>query len=430
MYGITINKVCLLFMLAGILSSLSTQIIRSSYGYPEPFANTKKLIVERVVSGLAYPTSMAFLGPNDILVLEKDTGKVQRIINGTMQPQPLLDVNVANQVERGMLGVAVSPKHGEKNKPTYVFLYYTESKRKDGSEPLGNRLYRYELINNTLVNPKLLLDLPAVPGPAHNGGVISIGPDNNIYVVSGNLHTEVYNKGYQDHSLAQNIKNGREPDGRGGILRVTQDGQVVNGTGILGTEYPLNLYYAYGLRNSFGMNFDPVTGKLWDTENGGLYDEINLVEPGFNSGWEKVIGKASLQKDFNEENLVNFNGKGKYSDPEFSWKVTNEFRTAPTALVFFNSDKFGREYENNMFVGDVNGHIYHFDLNKDRTQLLLNGSLADKVADNASEIKGSIFAKAPGTITDLAVGPDGYLYVTVYDKDGTIFRILPSRTNS
>ena len=57
------------------------------------------------------------------------------------------------------------------------------------------------------------------------------------------------------------------------------------GKGILGNTYPLNLYYAYGIRNSFGMDFDPVTGKLWDTENGPDYgDEINLVEPGFNSG--------------------------------------------------------------------------------------------------------------------------------------------------
>jgi glucose/arabinose dehydrogenase len=73
------------------------------------------------------------------------------------------------------------------------------------------------------------------------------------------------------------------PDGRGGILRVTQDGQIVNGEGILGDERPLDLYYAYGIRNSFGMAFDPLIGNLWDTKNGGSYDETNLVEPGFNS---------------------------------------------------------------------------------------------------------------------------------------------------
>ena len=79
-------------------------------------------------------------------------------------------------------------------------------------------------------------------------------------------------------------------DGRSGILRINQDGKPV-GEGILGSTFPLNLYYAYGIRNSFGFDWDPLTGKLWDTENGPHYgDEINLVEPGFNSGWVKVQG--------------------------------------------------------------------------------------------------------------------------------------------
>ena len=89
---------------------------------------------------------MAFLGPDDILIIEKNNGTVHRILNGIMSKEPLLDVNVANQVERGLLGIAI-----EKNdeRPTYVFLYYTESVAKDGNDvsidPLGNRLYRYEL---------------------------------------------------------------------------------------------------------------------------------------------------------------------------------------------------------------------------------------------------------------------------------------------
>jgi aldose sugar dehydrogenase len=74
------------------------------------------------------------------------------------------------------------------------------------------------------------------------------------------------------------------PDGRGGILRVTQDGEIVQPS-ILGDEHPLDMYYAYGIRNSFGIDFDPETGNLWDTENDPSFgDEINLVEPGFNSG--------------------------------------------------------------------------------------------------------------------------------------------------
>ena len=89
---------------------------------------------------------------------------------------------------------------------------------------------------------------------------------------------------------AQNVVDGPPVDGTGGIIRITQDSQEV-AYNPLGSAYPQNFYYAYGIRNSFGMDFDPLTGNLWDTENGPNYgDEINLVEPGFNSGWAQVQG--------------------------------------------------------------------------------------------------------------------------------------------
>ncbi len=420
--------------------------------------NDTTLQVEVVVTGLNLPTTMAFLGPNDILVLEKDKGTVQRIINGEILPEPLLDVNVATSVERCMCGIAVS-KH--ENGPTYVFLYYTEAEITDseditqGKDPLGNRLYRYELVNisnnNKLINPVLLLDLPAIPGPRHNGGAIMIGPDNNLYIPIGDV--DGWGNGKAFETKAQNYVNGIEPDGRAGILRITQDGRPVvgiGGEGILGggNSFPLNLYYAYGIRNSFGFDFDPVSGNIWDTENGpgdgpGEGDEINLVEPGFNSGWQEVHGMASIaiaaddNNNFNPtDNLVNFEGKGKYSDPEFAWIET----VGPTALKFLNSDnKLGMQYVNDMFVGDVHmGNIYHFDLNEARTDLVLgSGLLADKVADSDSELEstvaagngnggGIIFGKGFGGITDLEVGPDGFLYVVSIGQ-GAIYRIVPNQ---
>jgi glucose/arabinose dehydrogenase len=287
---------------------------------------------------------MAFLGPSDILVLEKEDGTVQRIINGTIQQQPLLQVPVATEGERGMLGIAVA-KH--KYGPTYVFLYFTESGGgktgddvTDGIQPTANVLYRYELVNGQLVNPKLLLILPATPGPYHDGGKVLIGPDNNVYVVIGDLRSH--------RTQAQNIVDGPSVDGTSGILRVTQDGQAVPKSP-LGDTAVLNLYYAYGIRNSFGIDFDPVTKKLWDTENGPNYgDEINLVDPGFNSGWIKVQGiQAPVNADPGRitpdpHNLESFGGKGKYKPPEFIWNLTVtpfDHTVAPTALKFLNSDK-------------------------------------------------------------------------------------------
>ena len=268
-----------------------------------PILIDSRLKVEIVFSGIESPTSIAFLGPDDILVLEKDSGKVRRVTNGSIFPEPLLDVPVATERERGILGVAIANKSQNSTIHPHVFIYFTQSKSSEDAadkcapewpyyceqknEPIGNRLYRYEMENNRLVNPTLLMDLPARPGPSHNGGVVLLGPDGNVYTVVGDIRR------LNDENLgtrATNIRYSQEHDGRGGILRVTPDGHTV-GNGILGNTHPLDKYYAYGIRNSFGIDFDPVTRNLWDTENGPAYgDEINLVEPGFNSGWRKVQG--------------------------------------------------------------------------------------------------------------------------------------------
>jgi aldose sugar dehydrogenase len=413
-----------------VLSFASAEFIY--YSAAEPITNDHNLKAEIVYKGIDFPTSMAFLNSDDILVLEKNNGIVRRIINGMSLSEPLLDVNVANANERGLLGIAVAKN--DRN-TTNVFLYYTESKERDGNDecptstdckkgndPLGNRLYRYELIDDKLKNPKLLLDLPTKPGPAHNGGIITLGPDNNVYLVIG----ELTSMGTQ----ASNVQKGLAPDGRGGILRVTQDGRVVEG--ILSNTTLLNLYYAYGIRNSFGMDFDPLTGNLWDTENGpGNGDEINLVKPGFNSGWSKVQGMLEVKESFGgnavlePDNLIDFDGKGRYSEPEFVWNNT----VAPTAVKFLSSDKLGTQYENDLFIGDANnGNIYHFDLNNDRTELVLQGQLTDKVADNISQNQDIIWGKGFGIITDIQVGPEGYLYILSINLPqgrGTIFRIVP-----
>jgi aldose sugar dehydrogenase len=374
---------------------------------------------------------MAFLGPDDMLVLEEDKGTVRRIVNGTLMSEPVLDVSVASKGARGMLSIAVA-RHEADNR-TYVFLYYTESATgRDGDdismkkEPLGNRLYRYEYIDGKLTNPELFLDLPALPGPSHNGGELSIGHDNqSLYLVIGDLDL-----GSTIKTQTQNNKTGKDPDGTSGILRLTLDGEPMQG--ILGDTYPLNLYYAYGILNSFGMDFDPITGKLWDTEDGPDYgDEINLVEPGFNSGWSKVHGIWKVIPKFGNapggsasekpDNLVDFGGRGKYSSPEFTWNNIVD----PTAMKFLSTDKLGEQYENDMLVTDLYNHrIYHFELNQNRTSLSLQGPLIDKVADTDNELNNVIFAQGFGLITDLEIGPDGYLYFVAFDE-GKIFRIVP-----
>jgi aldose sugar dehydrogenase len=379
-----------------------------------PSVNDPRLTVEQVSDGLIFPTTMAFLDENTVLVLEKDTGMVRVIEDGILQPNPLLDVAVANDGERGMLGIAVSR---ENETTIFVFLYFTESGGGvDGDDaqqvpPAGNRLYRYELQDNELVNPKLLLDLPALPGPSHNGGPVILGPDNYVYVVIGDVGGRT--------SQAQNFEDGPVADGTSGILRIGKNGEVPEP--VIGTDSLGKYYFAYGIRNSLGMNFDPLTGILWNTEIGAPFvDEINRVDAGFNSGWKDVQGMVPT--DHNLTGLVMFNSGGHYSNPEFTWTEPVE----PTALEFLKSNVLGEEYENNMFVGDMsNGMIYHLEMNENRSKLLLEGNLGDQVADTTEEAEDVVFGTGFGGITDIKTGPDGYLYVLSF-VDGVLFRVVPT----
>lgn len=421
-----------------LLSTITSSYIQVSYGaYAKaplsptgPTVNDDTLTVEKVTGGLDFPTSMAFLGPNDILVTEKTTGKVMRVTNGFVMPQPVLDVPVASAIERGLLGIAISKQPDGK---TYVFLSYTESGNGvDESDvdalvdPLGNRLYRYEFVDGRLINPVLLFDLTAIPPNArgeHNGGKIRIGPDNNVYYMVGEVGGH--------RTQAQNIIDGPAPNGLGGVLRITQEGGIVDpGDPIFGEGLPLNVYYAMGIRNSFGMDFDPLTGNLWDTENGPVAgDEINLVFPGFNSGWFQVQGYVDediLEHGTTEADLVYF-GKGQYADPKFVWPLP----IGVTALKFLNSFKLGDQFANNMFVGDINnGLLYRFTLNEERDAIFINDTyvgnvelLEDNEIDDPKENQPLIFGQGFGGITDIQVGPDGYLYILSYT--GSIYRILP-----
>jgi glucose/arabinose dehydrogenase/plastocyanin len=305
------------------------------------------------------------------------------------------------------------------NGTSYAFLYYYQGHvtEDDGKTKVVNHLYRYDVTNGKFTNPKLLFEIPSPKGP-HNGGKIMIGPDNNVYLTMGDID------GYQ--TKAQNVKNGSLPDGSSGILRFTPNGDPVDG-GLLGDTSPLDKYYAYGVRNSFGLNYDPITGNIWMTDNGPTNnDELNLVRPGFNGGHSKIMGFSSFKKAFNLTDLEFFKGTGKYYDPSFDWLVS----IGVTDLVFVPSDKLGEEYEGNLFVGEINsGYLYRFLLNQSRTGLLLNGSLSDGVANNNVEKLQVAFAKINGGgITDLEIGPDGLLYLV--SSNGKIMRLEPIEGNA
>jgi len=426
-----LRKILFIILFLTVILSVYYFVIDNSIYYivaQEPTLKDPNLQVETIVEGLSWPTSMAFIDNNNILVLEKEKGTVRLISNGILQETPVLEVDVNSRSERGLLGIAMMNNDN-------VFLYYTESPQ--NGDQLRNRVYKYQWNDEErlLVNPTLILDLPAFPGPNHDGGKLIIGPGNYLYGVIGDLN---------HMGKLQNVVNGPGPDDTGVIFRVNpEDGSpapdnpfINNNAGDLSS---LNKYYAYGIRNSFGIVFDPVTNILWDTENGpSEYDEVNVVKPGFNSGWRQVMGPISTS-GITEDELVNF-PNSKYADPVFSWLPS----IGITDIEFLNSAKLGDKYVNNIFVGDIgdltNGNLYYFEVNEDRTGIKFDSNsnsnsnssssqtgLTDLVADNEQEISAIALGTDFGGITDIETGQDGFLYILTLDREsdgeGKIYRI-------
>ena len=395
---------------------LSAYTISIHTAYAQAAINDPNLKAELISGGMSFPTSMAFLDNNNILVLEKE-GAVRLITNGVMQDSPVLRVTTDSKNERGLLGIAISGNNGNatsstaSGQPSTVFLYYTEQ-----GEELRNRVHKYQWNGQSLVNPVLLLDLPAGPGTNHQGGKMVEGPDGYLYVVIGELQRE---------GQLQNIENGPPPDDSGVIFRINpEDGSAAPDNPF--QDDATNRYFAYGVRNSFGLAFDPVTGVLWDTENGeDSYDEINIVDPGFNSGWKTVMGPIS-RAGVSEESLVQIPGS-QYYDPIFSWIESFGI----TDIEFFNSESLGQKYANNIFAGDITqGNLYFFEVNQDRNGLQFNpqsqSGLSDLVADTDEEVSSVTLGTGFVGITDIETGPDGLLYVLTHDRetgDGNLYKI-------
>ena len=374
-----------------------------------PSISDPNIRVEKVITGLEMPTSMAFLDNDDIIITQKDNGRVRLVSNGMLQPQSILQVPIVNNSERGLLGVAIANTTTTSSTTKTVFLYYTEPV----GDQVNNRLYRYEWNGaGNLTGGQLILDLPGEPGPNHDGGKIAIGPDRMLYTVIGDLNRD---------GMLQNVRDGPPADDTSVIIRIDYDGNGV-GNPLSGGTVDLSKYYAYGVRNSFGFDFDPLTGILWDVENGPTeYDEINIVLPGFNSGWNRVMGPLG-REGITPEDLVQFQGSH-YADPIFSWLRSE----GVTDMEIFNSSSLGERYTYNIFVGDINnGNLYFFAINSNRTGLDLSGiaGLEDLVADNSEELNAVIFGRGfTGGITDIETGPDGYLYILTLSGD--LYRIVP-----
>lgn len=441
------------------------------------------LTVSTVVSGLVQPTSLAFLGVNDFFVLEKASGRVQRIVNGALQGA-VLDLPVNSASERGLLGIALHPQFASNR---FVYLFWSESStgvdttNVDEIALLGNRVDRYVWNGSVLTFDQNLIKLRALQQDAgqasrgnHNGGVLRFGPDGKLYIMFGdNGRRGLLQNIISGGPVPDDQFGGPEPDDAhltGVILRLNDDGSTptdnpfFNATTTLTGAAATNIkkVFAYGVRNGFGMGFDPLAGYLWTQENGDdAFDEMNRVSAGFNGGWIQTMGPVSRVAEFKSiettyglgnlqqlrwspSNIANtpqaalaalYQLPGaQYTDPEFSWK----YAVAPSAIGFVKGRGLGPQFEGDLLVGAsrttlLNGFLFRFKFSDDRkhfkfTDPLLNDSVADNTDKfDLAESETLPIGRDFGVATDIQTGPNGNVFV-VSLLNGAVYEIKSTPT--
>jgi aldose sugar dehydrogenase len=447
-----------------------------------PTVADPNLAVRTVATGLSQPTGLAFIGANDMLVNEKATGRVMRIRNGVVEG-PVLDLAVNSASERGLLGIAL---HRNFMVNGFVYLFWSESNTGADSNSLAtvdllaNRLDRFVWNGSTLTFDRTLIRFRAFQADAgqplrgnHDGGVVRFGPDGKVYVIVGdtgrrgqmqNLEFGPFGPGIPDDQFG-----GPAPDDAhftGVIVRLNDDGTTPTDNpfydvgAAIGGQAGANIQkiYAYGIRNSYGLNFDPISGDLWQNENGDdTFSELNRVEPGMNSGWVQIMGPSSRVAQFKEiETSAQFFGLqqirwpptniadteaealsrlfmlpgARFSDPEFSWK----FEVAPAGLGFVTGRALGVQYNGDLFMGGArdflfSGHIFRMEITGNRKSVGVDDPrIEDRVADNlakfeATESESLVWGQNFGLTTDILQGPNGNLFV-LSNTHGALYEVF------
>lgn len=364
-------------------------------------------------AGLVQPIGIAFIGANDALILEKGSGQVKRVINGVLQPTPVLDLHVNSASERGLLSIALHP-----NFPALPFVYIRWTESSTGNDTanvsevglLGNRVDRFIWNNGSLtmdsnfttlrLRARQTDNLP-VPGHEnaanraengnHNGGPMRFGPDGKLYVFTGDLGRR---------SLMQNLANGPflttpfvddtfggpQPDSAhmsGVVMRLNDDGSTPPNNPFFGagatiggtTGAEIQKVFSYGHRNGFGMAFDPKGSALWLTENADdAFSELNRVVPGMNGGWIQIMGPLSRMAQFKQIETTEFGSalqQVRYPPTRIAYTASLarsrmfmlpgatyvdpqfswRYEVGPSGTAFVQGSALGAEYDGTLWIG-------------------------------------------------------------------------------
>jgi glucose/arabinose dehydrogenase len=337
--------------------------------------------IETVIPSAKYLVAIDFTPDGRLLYTERISdfaggtyrGFVRVVVNGQLRPEPVYAFPVLHEGERGLLGIAVDPDFAANQ---YVWVYFSRySEQLDCGSNYKNRVVRFVLNDdNTLAGePETMGCFPIDRYETiHNGGNLHFGPDGQLYITVGN--NDARNDGADP---AQNLGS---PLGK--LHRF-------NGAGPLSVPadnpFPGSSIYAYGLRNSFDFDFDPITGQIFATENGDACDdEVNRLLPGGNYGWRPNYpcddgAPGGPEPQYNTIPPVSY------------WPAS----IAPTGITFYRGDLIP-EWKNDLFMcafKDGATALHHFKLNASRTAIVAHTIIAGTQCR-----------------TDVLTGPDGALY--------------------
>jgi glucose/arabinose dehydrogenase/chitodextrinase len=331
------------------------------------------------MSNLNWPIALAFAPDGRIFFVERLTGKIRIIENGTLLPTPFYTLtNTSTLGEQGLLGLALDPDFSTN---PWVYAYHTFNDTVNGTT--YNRIVRIHATGNLGDTLQVVLDRIPAAG-IHNGGVIEFAPDKTLFAVVGENG---------DPALSQDLLslNGK-------VLRMNRDGSVPADNPFVGNPNANGYIYTYGHRNMFGIAWHPVTGRIFLSENGPqCNDELNILEKGRNYGWGPnwFCGNPPTINDTNRD------GPNPVLPIDW-WTPTN----APTNLVVWGGSTFVRWY-GDVFLGEFN------------TKSVRRIDLAPP---NYDVVTGEqIVATVNNAVIGVEEGPDGALWFTTTD---TIYRLV------
>src|SRR5947209_5593456 len=326
-----------------------------------------KFRVETFVSGLQVPWSIVFVPDGRVFVTERP-GRVRVIENGQLRAEPLATIaDVEARSESGLMGLTLHPQFTENHQLYLCYAYDSGNGQRD-------RVVRFRETGNALVDRKVIIeDIPAAQ--FHAGCRLRFGPDAKLYITAGEATQK---------EIAQRL------DSLGGkILRLNDDGTVPQDNPFVNQKGARPEIWTYGNRNPQGIDWQPGTGIMFETEHGpsggdapGGGDEVNIIEKGKNYGWP-IIHHTQTKEEMESPLL------------EYTPAV------APASGMFYKGTAFP-QFHNNFFFGNLRGETI--------IRVVLDGR---RVVSQER-----LLEKQYGRIRDVAEGPDGAIYFSTSNRDG------------